>query len=959
MFKTYSPKKKVSADTWYNYDWPKRTSITIDDTKVAADLTDFPVLINSTNVDWKSVENGGFVAQDDGGDFLFTASDNTTKLSHEIEKYDPATGELIAWVKVPSLANSSDTIINLYFGNAADDNQWDVANVWGTATNNVWHLKEDPAGTPPQILDSTARNNRGTSNGSMTAADVIAGKIGSGIDFDGNDYINFATPSTVIDNWSMSAWVRPASLAGGEQGIIANGNNSNGYGVFVQGAALKVLYSGVAWIVPGYNFVNTTDWVHVVAVRASGTLRVYVNGAQLATTSTSNPVAPTGATTFEIGHLQGYPGRYLTGQVDEARFSIEPKSAQYIATEYNNQNSPETFYSIAESVDGDTTPPTNPTSIIAKDQSGGEVSLTSENWYSYSSPYFEWSGATDPESVVKGYFVYYGTDQAADPVAEGAFQANPDDDYIGSGMVAGSTYYLRVVTENNATTNNLSSAITLFTYKYDPTVPSAPEYINISPVGCSTNTSFTFAWPAGIDTGGSQIAGYDYRRGSTGAIQQTTALTVTASSYQEGDNVFYLRSRDVAGNLSTWQTAVYCSTATVQVADGPTVTSGPSTMTVAWTSTKNTTSYVRVYEGNDYVSEQGQTSYTMTHSVKVVGLEPEKSYRYKLVWSDESGNLGESEWFNTTTSTAPQVNDLKVDLLGPTSANVSWKDSISANNTIQYGESAYSTTIDTSGLATTGSYKLENLVSGKTYQLRINATSEDGTRFFAGTSFSMPPLPEISSVTYEITNGGVPGAIVSWRTNVETTTSLFYGPQGSSKKEIATSDKVKDHTANITSLPNSSTYEFFVAGTDIYGNKAQSSVLSFSTPADRRPPTISDIVTETSNVGLNKQDKAQIIVSWRTDEPSSSLVEYDLGLTGSEYKQRSSEDKNMTDSHIVILSDLQPSQPYHLRVVSIDKEGNKTESEDITIIAGDVPKSIFNIITNSFENVFGWLGKII
>jgi hypothetical protein len=506
----------------------------------------------------------------------------------------------------------------------------------------------------------------------------------------------------------------------------------------------------------------------------------------------------------------------------------------------------------------------------------------------------------------------------------------------------------------------LSTAQTYFTYKYDPTAPSAPEYINVSPVGCSTNTSFSFTWPAGVDTGGSGIAGYDYKRGSTGTVQNVAALTVTATSYQEGDNVFYVRSRDTAGNVSAWQTAVYCSTATVQVADGPNVTAGPSTMTVSWTSTKNTTSYVRVFEGNDYVSEQGQTSYTMAHSVKIVGLEPEKSYRYKLVWTDESGNIGEGDWYTTSTSIAPQINDLKADILGPTSANVSWKDSVSALNTIQYGEGSYSTTIDTSGYATTGSYKLENLVSGKTYQLRINATSDDGTKFFAGTSFSMPPLPEISSVNYEMVSSGTSiGAKVSWKTNVETTSSLFYGTKGSSFKEIATTEKKIDHTAEITGLSDSSIYEFYVAGTDAYGNSSKSSTLSFSTPADRRPPIISDVITETSNVGLNKQDKAQIIISWKTDEPATSYVEYDTGLAGTDYKQKSAEDKNMTNSHLVIISDLQPSQPYHLRVNSADKGGNVAKSEDIAIIAGDVPKSVFTIITNTFENVFGWLGKVL
>ena len=42
--------------------------------------------------------------------FVFTLSDGTTKLSHEIEHYDSSTGEIIAWVNFPTLVAASSTI---------------------------------------------------------------------------------------------------------------------------------------------------------------------------------------------------------------------------------------------------------------------------------------------------------------------------------------------------------------------------------------------------------------------------------------------------------------------------------------------------------------------------------------------------------------------------------------------------------------------------------------------------------------------------------------------------------------------------------------------------------------------------------------------------------------------------------------------------------------------------------
>jgi len=955
----------LGATDWYDYDWGYRTAITIDNTKVDADLTDFPVLVSSTNANWADTSNGGYVEQSDGGDFVFTASDNLTVLPYEIEKYDNTTGQLIAWVEVNSLANASDTTINLYFGNAGCADQWDIAGTWANDFNNVWHFQDDPTGGT--LTDALSHNN-GTIVGSWDAADRVDAKIVKGLNFSGaaDEEVEVGDiDSSISTSLTFSVWFK-ADVASGAYRII-EGNNANTGGVTIIIASNNLYYrlgTGGGIASKNFAFTDTTSY-HLATLTWDGTnMHVYLDGAEQ---MPAIAAASYGNTTIHTlgGRTTPDSSQNWDGMIDQATFSNINRSAGWISTEYNNQNSPATFYSVAATEVGDSTAATNPTTIVGYNTSGKTVTLTDNSWASYSAPYFEFSGAGDDLSGLAGYYASFTTGSGDDPTVVGDYQAHvgiegATQSYTSStSLVAGSTYYLRVATKD--VFGNTATAETLFTYKYDPTAPSTPEYVNISPVGCSTQTSFTFTWPEATDTGGSDISGYQYKRGSTGTINDLgDVLTATASSYQEGDNVFYVRSIDNAGNVSNWQTAVYCSTATVQVADGPSVETGPSSISVSWTSNKQTTGYVEVYEGNTYISEQGHTEYTLTHSVTVVGLKAEKTYRYRLLWSDSSGNLGESSWYQTTTAIAPAVKNLEVTTLSPNSISVSWSTTQEASCIIEYGQNDYDSSEFLSGYGTTFSKNFSSLTSGQTYQLRIKATTtSDSTEFFAARDFTTPPLPEISSVSYEIKDGGVPSATVSWHTNVQTTSSLFYGPKGGSKIEVASSEKLNDHTLSISSLPNSATYEFYVAGTDAYGNSTQSSVLSFSTPADRRPPTISDVATETSNVGLNKQDKAQIVVSWKTDEPSTSYVEYDKGLTGSDYTQKTGEDKTMTNSHLVIISDLVPNQPYHLRVVSSDAGGNQATSEDIAIIAGDVPKSIFNIITDTFTNVFGWLGKLI
>jgi hypothetical protein len=88
----------------------------------------------------------------------------------------------------------------------------------------------------------------------------------------------------------------------------------------------------------------------VVITRASGTTRFYVNGVQTAGTSASVPGAPTTALTIgnELADTLGTPYRYFSGVIDEPRISATARSAGWISTEYNNQNSLSSFYEVGE-----------------------------------------------------------------------------------------------------------------------------------------------------------------------------------------------------------------------------------------------------------------------------------------------------------------------------------------------------------------------------------------------------------------------------------------------------------------------------------------------------------------------------------------------------------------------------------------------------------------------------------
>ena len=91
--------------------------ITINHNMVDADLYDFPLLIDTVDLDLISH------VQDDGDDIIFMDDVGTaTKLNHEIELYDNGDGHLVAWIRIPLLSSTADTTVYMCYGNPTINN---------------------------------------------------------------------------------------------------------------------------------------------------------------------------------------------------------------------------------------------------------------------------------------------------------------------------------------------------------------------------------------------------------------------------------------------------------------------------------------------------------------------------------------------------------------------------------------------------------------------------------------------------------------------------------------------------------------------------------------------------------------------------------------------------------------------------------------------------------------------
>lgn len=105
--------------------------------------------------------------------------------------------------------------------------------------------------------------------------------------------------------------------------------------------------------------VADNNWHYITVTRVkNGTDHLYVDGSSQATATGANTsINPTGD--INIGRREdGDANRYFGGYLDEIRVSNTERTACWIGTEYNNQNSPSTFYSISSQQAG------TPTAVI-------------------------------------------------------------------------------------------------------------------------------------------------------------------------------------------------------------------------------------------------------------------------------------------------------------------------------------------------------------------------------------------------------------------------------------------------------------------------------------------------------------------------------------------------------------------------------------------------------------------
>jgi hypothetical protein len=321
-------------------------NVVIDHTKVSADLTDYVVYVNLAHLPssfWGTVANGG-------GDIRVFKSDGTTELAREVVSCDTGTDTGELHIKFSgTLSSSSDTTIQIH----ADGTSSEPAVTATYGRNAVWsdyarvyHLQE----TSGAVIDSTG-NDDGANNGATTG---VVGQMGNAYDFDGasNDFIDgIASVGSVGSNVSFSVWYKADSFNSGtglRNQIMVNYGGSSDRIILTRshnsGRMQIDTFDGTARS-HGVTTSDTTNRHHFVATtNTSKALTSYLDGTAGASSTYVGGDNPTNGT-LRIGRNNNTINGW-DGMLDEFRARLSILSADWVSTEYSNQNDPSTFYTV-------------------------------------------------------------------------------------------------------------------------------------------------------------------------------------------------------------------------------------------------------------------------------------------------------------------------------------------------------------------------------------------------------------------------------------------------------------------------------------------------------------------------------------------------------------------------------------------------------------------------------------
>ena len=626
----------------------------------------------------------------------------------------------------------------------------------------------------------------------------------------------------------------------------------------------------------------------------------------------------------------------------------------------------------------DNTPPTNP-GFISAPSSFINTKTATLTW-----PTSGGQSASDANSGVAGLqykignTLWYGdnhtgTGDSGDLLADDGSYTTvdpPDFDNINDGI---NTISFRTWDQaGNVTSTYVTAALKVNTSG----APSEPLNLEVTPATNTVN-SFTFSWdpPDTFNTTSGQASGlsYCYTINTLPTISNCTYTSPGITSVgpgsfatQPGANTFYVVAKDDfnAINYSSFASATFTANTpapgiplNTDIVDVSIKATNNWRLAITWDQPSSVGAGIASYKVYRSIAPSGTYSLVGSSSSTTYidsGLS-QQTYYYKIRACDSANNCGAESTIVSKlptgkfTSPAVITSEPEVSNITTKRATIKWSTDRASDSKIALGTSSGSyspSEIGNSEQTTAHTIDLNNLAAGTTYYYVAKWTDEDGN---TGTSqeytFKTSPAPSLKEVSVE--KIGLSSATIQFTSKDAHKVDIMYGASQSfgGITSINTSPNESLYATTIDGLSDGTKYLFKLVTYDKEGNKYDSSIYSFVTPAR---PKISNLRFQP----VAGEPTSTQQVTWNTNVPATSSVIYSR-VNGDTKDAQSLELK--TD-HSLIIKDLQDDSDYTLVAESRDGNGNlATSDSQVFRTALDTrPPKVFDV---SIESMIRGVGS--
>jgi hypothetical protein len=190
-------------------------------------------------------------------------------------------------------------------------------------------------GSGTVVNDASGNGHNGTIN---AATWTTSGKYGNALNFNGSNAlvtINNAASLQLTTGMTLEAWVYPTVIGAWWGDVIYKGNDN----YYLDGTSNPSGFPAMGGTLPnapplyGTGGLALNTWAHLAATYDGATMRLYVNGVQVANRAQTGAIE-TSTNPLQIGGDSIY-GQYFTGRIDEVRIYNRALSATQIQSDIN------------------------------------------------------------------------------------------------------------------------------------------------------------------------------------------------------------------------------------------------------------------------------------------------------------------------------------------------------------------------------------------------------------------------------------------------------------------------------------------------------------------------------------------------------------------------------------------------------------------------------------------------